>query len=305
MRRPFSPEAFQGSLAFRRYFEGWYFKLVFPEEHFALIPGISLAPDDRHAFIQVIRSGGTATTYHRFAEDRFSAARKPFSISVGESRFSLDRLEISLPDVELSVTLSDVVRWPRSAAAPNTMGWYAYVPFMQCNHAVLALDGRAEGVVDGTRRSGRIYVEKDFGRSFPSAWVWLQSNSFEEQGVSVTASVARVPFLGRSLTGVLAGLLVDGEVYRCANYTGVRLETMELVPGAVRMALRSGENVLELHATGAPGAPLRAPVEGRMSGSVTETIDALVSVHLSRGGSTVFAGRGTRAGFEAENAQEL
>jgi hypothetical protein len=296
---------FQGSLALRRYFEGWYFKLVFAEEHLALIPGISLAPEDRHAFIQVIRSGQTASAYHRFSQEQFSAARKPFSLRVGGNSFSLEDLEIALPDVSLSASLSELARWPQSVGAPNTMGWYAYVPFMECNHAVLVLDGRAEAVLDGTRRRGRIYIEKDFGRSFPSAWVWLQSNSFEKPGVSVTASVARVPFLRRSLTGVLAGVLVDGEIYRFANYTGVQVVQMELSPDRARLALRSGENTLEIQATGAAGAPLRAPVEGRMSGSVTETIDAEVSVHLARGSRTIFSGVGTRAGFEAQNIEEL
>jgi hypothetical protein len=29
-------------------------------------------------------------------------------------------------------------------------------------------------VVQDTEKRGRLYVEKDFGRSFPSAWLWLQ-----------------------------------------------------------------------------------------------------------------------------------
>ncbi len=41
----------------RKYFEGWYFKIVDPSERFAfaLIPGISYGKDgETHAFIQVL-----------------------------------------------------------------------------------------------------------------------------------------------------------------------------------------------------------------------------------------------------------
>ena len=42
----------------------------------------------------------------------------------------------------------------------------------------------------------RGYVEKDRGRSFPSLWIWMQSNSFRKQpGTSLFFSVARIPIL--------------------------------------------------------------------------------------------------------------
>ena len=48
---------FQGKNKKRRYFEGWYFKVVSPDEQHALafIPGISMGENgERHSFVQVM-----------------------------------------------------------------------------------------------------------------------------------------------------------------------------------------------------------------------------------------------------------
>jgi hypothetical protein len=58
----------------------------------------------------------------------------------------------------------------------------------------LTLDGKEESM-----NNGRGYTEKDHGSSFPSLWIWLQTNSFPQNpGTSVFASVARIstPFFG-------------------------------------------------------------------------------------------------------------
>jgi len=53
-----NPEMFQGNKKKKRYFEGWYFKMVSEDGQsiLSIIPGISLSSDgsEQHAFIQVI-----------------------------------------------------------------------------------------------------------------------------------------------------------------------------------------------------------------------------------------------------------
>lgn len=305
MRRPFSPHIFQGSLRSRQYFEGWYFKFVLDDEHFAVIPGISLAPGDRHAFVQVIRGGSSNAQYHRVEVSRFAATRDPFELTVGDSRFSLSQTEVRLPGFHCDLDLHSPVEWPATLTAPNTMGWYAYVPLMQCNHAVLIVDAEVTGEINGRPTSGRGYVEKDFGRSFPAAWVWLQSNSFAAAGTSVTCSIARVPFLGGTLTGVLAGVLVGGTLYRFATYTGVRLDRLRRDGETLHIAMHDRKRRLELAVRPAPGALLRSPDEGRMIGTVRETIDGEIDVRLTEGDDIVFKGTGRQAGVETENMEVL
>jgi hypothetical protein len=76
---------------------------------------------------------------------------------------------------------------------------------------------------DDTFVSSRGYVEKDRGQSFPSLWIWMQTNAFRNNaGTSLFFSVARIPiltnlrkFLPRSWTelefpGFTAAVLLDG-----------------------------------------------------------------------------------------------
>jgi hypothetical protein len=93
---------------------------------------------------------------------------------------------------------------------------------------VVSLDHVIEGALDIDGRTidftgGRGYTEKDWGRSFPSSWIWLQSNHFSTPGSSFTASVAIIPWIGRSFPGFIIGLWHQNKLYRFATYTGAKI----------------------------------------------------------------------------------
>jgi tocopherol cyclase len=126
-----------------------------------------------------------------------------------------------------------VVGWPVTWHAPGIMGWYALVPFMEGYHGVLGFDHEIRGqlvmgdsVVDFS--GGRGYIEKDCGQAFPRAWNWMQSNHFAAPGVCLTASVARIPWLGAAFRGFIVGLWLNGKHYRFATYTGAVIEELRL-----------------------------------------------------------------------------
>ena len=69
----FHPEVFQGNLKRNNYFEGWYLKHVSHDFRHVLsfIPGISLAKNDHHAFIQVLDGVSGQSWYTRYELSRF------------------------------------------------------------------------------------------------------------------------------------------------------------------------------------------------------------------------------------------
>jgi hypothetical protein len=71
--------------------------------------------------------------------------------------------------------------------------------------------------------NGRGYIEKDWGQSFPEAYVWMQSNHFSSQGISIKASVASIPWIGKSFTGFITGVWVHNRLYRFTTYNQTRL----------------------------------------------------------------------------------
>jgi hypothetical protein len=186
------------------------------------------------------------------------------------------------------------------------MGWYGWFP-MECFHGVVSMDHAVAGSLqNGNRRinfgGGRGYIEKDWGKNFPQTWIWLQANHFSETAVSLSASVARIPFYGRVFPGFIIGLLLDGRLFRFATYLGSTLEEVTVSNKQVKIVVRSKEAVLEINGNQGRTALLHAPTPGQgMLPRVHESIDATTTIRLQdANGSTIYEGTSSHAGMEIE-----
>jgi tocopherol cyclase len=310
LAKVWTPDNYQDGRKALGYFEGWYFKIVGEggAHPMALIAGVAMPKDAEHyAFVQFNEAGGR-TGYREYAIDEFSFDPARFDLRFGPNRFTETDMRVALDtdtgSVTGEMTFGAWSRWPVRPLSPGIMGWYRFVPFMECYHGILSMDHTLSGTlsVDGRRIAfdgGRGYAEKDWGRSFPRDWVWVQCNGFEREGVSLVLSVARIPWLGSSFVGVIAGLLVDGELYRFATYTGARLDRLHEREDGVDVSISDRRHTLTVAARGTRPGTLRSPVLGRMSGTTAEAIDGSVHVRLARGdGTVVFDGMGRATGIE-------
>lgn len=315
LRATLHPEWYHGHHRKPPLFEGWYYKLIDRSERhrYAVIPGVFLGTDAQtsHAFVQVLDGMTGETTYHRYPVGEFWAAEEDFDVRVGPNRFTLDHISLQIEAPERTLTgalhFTGLTPWPVKPTSPGIMGWYAWVPFMECYHGVLSLDHEIEGAltVGGERvdfAGGRGYIEKDWGRSFPAAWVWLQTNHFAQPRTSLTASVAMIPWVGRAFRGFIIGLWHGQELHRFATYTGARVEKLTISENEVTWVVRDRHHRLEMVAHRTQAGLLRGPSEADMGMRVPETLQATVAVHLSAlaGGEerTLFEGTGRNAGLE-------
>jgi hypothetical protein len=314
LRTPLHPERYHGHGKRAPFFEGWYYKLIdSTEEHrYAIIPGVSFGtdgPEGPHSFVQVLDGLSGRTAYHVYPLEAFHAARERFEIHVGPNRFTGDYLELEIEEEPLSVRgrvdFEGPVGWPVTLPAPGIMGWYAWVPFMETYHGVLSFDHGLRGslVVDGREldfSGGRGYIEKDWGKSFPSAWVWFQTNHFAEPGTCLTASIAMIPWVGRTFRGAIVGLWHRGTLYRFATYTGAETERLEVTEERVVWVIGDDLYRLEMTARRAEVGDLRGPGKLDMELRVPETLRATVEVRLfaREGDRPLFSGTGRNAGLE-------
>jgi tocopherol cyclase len=301
------------------FFEGWYYKLVDASgcHRFAVIPGVFLGaePATSECFVQVLDGSTGAASYHAWPLARFAAARDAFEVAVADCRFRADGLALRIDDaarpVEGVLRFASLVPWPVTWRAPGVMGWYAWVPFMECYHGVVSLDHAIEGRLRIGERTidfdgGRGYIEKDWGQAFPSAYVWMQTNHFERPRTSLSASVAMIPWVRRHFRGFLVGLWHDGVLHRFTTYGGATIERLAVTETTVAWVLRSGGLRLALEATRAAGGLLHAPIRTEMHGRVDETLRATVAVELAPvgGGRPLFTGVGRHAGLEVHGDLE-
>ena len=289
--RIFHPEVFQGSLNRKHYFEGWYFKHVSAsmEQVYAFIPGIALHSKDRHAFIQIIDGITGKTRYVEYPLDQFQFKKDSLFVQVGSSRFTHKGIELDIEDADLEIRgklhYSANVSYPSSPLAPGIMGWYSFVPFMECYHGVVSVNHNIRGTlrigqhnVDFT--DGKGYIEKDWGRSFPECWIWLQSNSFENPDQSLFFSVAKIPWLGRFFIGFIAFFYHEGHFYRFSTYNRSSLQSVERIENRLLIHLENARQKLKIEVLVKDAGALRAPVKGNMNRIIKESINSEVTVRL-------------------------
>jgi hypothetical protein len=304
------PDIYHGRRARRPFFEGWYFKVVdaAQENAWAIIPGIYRDHDPAldEAFVMILDGRSNQVAYHAYPVSDFVASRDSFDIRVGPNHFTAGHLTLNLPDLRGQVRFHGLTPWPVSWRAPGIMGWYAWFP-MECYHGVVSIDHAIAGSLDDGRQrveldGGRGYIEKDWGRNFPKTWIWLQANHFDQPEVSLTASVARIPFYGRIFPGFIIGLLVGSHLYRFATYLGSTLEKVALDGNLAHIIVRSKEAILEISGEQGRTALLPAPTPGQgMVPRVSESLDALVQVRLrDRHGAIIFEGQSGHGGMEIE-----
>lgn len=309
------PEIYHGRRAGRPYFEGWYFKLVDGARRnaFAVIPGIyrDHNPARDEAFVMLLDGRSQQVVYHRYAAAEFAAARDTFHIRVGPNLFGADFLTLNLPQWRGHLSFLGRTPWPVSWAAPGIMGWYGWFP-MECYHGVVSIDHALHGrLMAGDERidfsGGRGYIEKDWGRNFPQTWIWLQANHFAQPEVSLTASVARIPFYGRVFPGFIIGLRLGGRLYRFATYLGATLEQVAIDGKKVQVLVTNERHELRISAEQGKTALLYAPAPGvGMVPRVQESISATLRLSLrERRGPTIFAGESRFAGMEIEGDTQI
>ena len=138
------------------------------------------------------------------------------------------------------------------------------------------------------------YIEKDWGKSFPKAYCWLQCNQFEEGKAAFFLSVAdiRLPVLG-----LICVLLAEGKEYRFATYNFSRIEKLQ----KGEIVLRKSDMRLQINFSGENAQALSAPEKGKMKNMIKEDLDGTIDLKLCENEKVLYTFHGKNAGMEWVN----
>jgi len=138
--------AFQGENKLNsaaNYFEGWYFKHSKGDICISFIPGINIQNGEKHAFIQVVTKSTSYYIDYDFSTFKFSSS--PFSVQIGNNFFSDNKIKLDIDDKTKNIKIVGILYYSRrqelkkTLLSPNIMGPFSYLPFMECNHAIISM----------------------------------------------------------------------------------------------------------------------------------------------------------------------
>ncbi|MCR3921267.1 MAG: tocopherol cyclase family protein [Firmicutes bacterium] len=319
-----NPDLFHGYDTKRNFFEGWYYKLVdsAQENVFAFIPGLSLGKNNSdtngHSFIHLIDGSTAYAHYQKFSVDSFQAERDTFQINVADNYFSLNEISFDVRNpaftVQGKLSFRNILKWPDNIINPGSMGFYNYIPNMQCYSQVCAMDLELSGTLNVNGKNidfsgGRGYIEKNWGKAFPYSWIWIQSNHFSKSRSSISCSLAHIPFLFSSFKGFLIGLYVEDHFYSFTTINRSKIKILQKTDKDIYLLVENSKYMLKIETSTQPEKfiLLNGPNNGEMKPLVQENLCGQVSIELisKRDNKIIFADEGRSAGIEYGGEQMM
>jgi hypothetical protein len=224
------------------------------------------------------------TGYIRYLLSAFQYNQTPFVLKVGNSVFSETLVSIHLEEddfrMEGILKLGPFQAIKRTPLSPSIMGFFAYIPNMECYHGVISMNHAVDGTVAfGTKAcdftGGKGYLEKDWGTSFPEEYVWIQCNHFRDEGTSLFFSVAKIPYRGSSFEGFICNFIVDGIEYRFATYNRSKFTLGLLTDDRIEIEVSHASASLTICAEVLHGGALMAPTRQGMDKLIKEGLSGI------------------------------
>ncbi len=207
------------------HFEGWYYRAFDPdsEESWVLIAAYWINEAlEGHAFVELVHHP-TGKIYKQTFRDvnitQIQNERGRFALKLGELGLFGDRIRGQIfTDMDELVTLDLAVDGCARWGAPNdennrwTMGWATEIPGVPLRWHVNHLKAFMSGSIrtpetEWTLDSVPLHQEKNWGRAFPTTWIWLQSNHFQDRPDVAFVAAGGPVFPSRfSPNGYMAGL---------------------------------------------------------------------------------------------------
>ena len=305
-----NPELFQGENYLsktKNYFEGWYFKNITDDYGISFIPGISINEKEKKAFIQIITNDSSYYVNYDIAD--FSFSSDPFYIQIADNFFSKENIHINIKNENQELNIFGDIKYSNyqniktNLLNPNIMGPFSYIPFMECNHAILCMKSKADGFINIDDKKlefndGIGYIEKDWGCSFPNSYLWCQANDFDSQNASFMISIADIPFKIFNFTGLICTLLIDDKEYRFSTYNNAKILKYDVDDNSLDIEIKKGAYILSIKSNYNNGLKLIAPVNGKMEKDIIESISETINVVLTKNNTIIFNDTSENCGLE-------
>ena len=277
------------------FFQGRYFKCQSENHSCAFIPAVHREGGIFSASLQIItddKAWNIPMEYQRFLP------------SANGAEALMDKSYFGTKGIRLSVNTREVYARGRlyfTGLSPlnyDIMGPFKFFPLMECRHSVISMRHAVNGkiTINGKNyifKNDPGYIEADRGTSFPRRYAWTQCFF---PGGSIMISVADVPLGPVTITGVIAVIQSGKLEKRIATYFGAK--AVKISDGEI--VIRQGDTTLTARLLEKNAHGLHAPVKGKMSRIIKESISTKVFYRCEKAGKTILQFTSPKASFEYE-----
>ena len=244
-----------------------------------------------------------------YSIEEFKFSDNPFCVKIGKNLFSKTNLHIDIDDRKQNLKINGDIKYTNSKNIktnlfnPNIMGPFSYIPFMECNHAILCMKNKTYGKINinGNKINfdeGIGYIEKDWGCSFPKNYIWCQANNFKNSKASFMLSIADIPFKAFNFRGVICDLIIEDNEYRFTTYNNSKIIKYNVNDKYLNIALKKGEYNINIKSKYDKGLNLKAPVKGKMDKYIFENINSKIDITLKKDSQIIFEDTSYNCGLE-------
>ncbi len=279
------------------YFEGWYLKHTIREEVFAFIISIHRVRHQKsYVYVQFIDSQNSYSRKVPIKQCSFS--RDSFYIDIDGSVFSDKGIQVDMSFGDLRIRCN--INYGELTVLDNPiMGPFRHLPRMQCSHDVISLSHELSGFIDMNGKyvpldNGVGYIEKDQGWSFPSSYLWTQTNFHHLTPGNIMLAVAKIPYGLINFTGVICSILYRGTEYRIGTYNGGRV----LFQSKEMVIVSNNKMCLIVNVVSQNPLKLAAPVHGDMTALIHESAKSKIRYRFYIRSKKIFDFISETAGYE-------
>lgn len=244
-----------------------------------------------------------------YAFEDFSFCNSPFFIKIANNYFSLDEFNVNINDsfhmlnIEGNIRFSNHLPIVTNLFAPNIMGPFSYFPFMECNHTILSMKSSVSGSLDFNDNlinfnNGIAYIEKDWGTSFPSSYIWCQTNEFFAFPTNFMLSIAKIPLGIFKFTGIISVISFENKEYKFATYYGAKLKKYDVNNNSISIEIQQGNKTLYVSSFSENSNFLLAPSKGKMTKEILESISSKIDIKIREKDKIIFSNSGFNSGLE-------
>ena len=207
------------------HFEGWYYRAFDPESRQSWVLIAAYWVEDNYegnGFLELIQHPEGTVYKQEFSSvniEEIQASQGEFDLRLGDVQLGANKIDgVMWTDdgqrLEIDLEITDCAQWGAPDDDNNrwTMGWSTEAPGIPIRWHVHHLKANMSGTIrtpehEWTLSEIPLHQEKNWGRSFPSSWMWLQSNHFEGRP-DVAFAAAGGPIFPWRFTphGYMAGL---------------------------------------------------------------------------------------------------